>query len=127
MNDQGESHYFKDLVTAGFAKDSHGAILNYDGTTDCVLYFEDFDAFCQLVGLGGVVSRDNFAEPAYPAEAYTRTAAGLPTERDAETIRTYTSDMVKYLEKCTQTSRLMKFSLRLQSNLIFGLIKMIIS
>jgi hypothetical protein len=41
------------------AKDDHGKILAYDGTTDLAEFYQWFDAFCEARGLGGVVSRVN--------------------------------------------------------------------
>ena len=96
----------KELDFFECAKDQSGKILNYDGTTDVVQFFKDFDAFCQLHKLGGVISRTNFAEPAYPNGAYLRVSTATATDRDYDTISKYTSDLVKFLEKCGQVLRL---------------------
>ena len=93
------------------AKDQSGKILNYDGTTDVVQFFKDFDAFCQLHKLGGVISRTNFAEPAYPNGAYLRVSTATATDRDYDTISKYTSELVKFLEKCGQVLRLLKWAI----------------
>ena len=101
------------------AKDERGKLLHFDGTTDVVEFFKDFDAYCQMHGLGGVISRNNFAEPAYPHEAYQRTAAFIATDKDYDTITKYNDAMVKFLEKCEHVLRLLKWALSstLQTNL----------
>lgn len=68
------------------ATDSHGNKLTYDGTTDCVEFFKAFDGYCDLHKYGGVVSRDNFAEPVCPENAFRRTRAGRDNHKDEQRI-----------------------------------------
>ena len=46
------------------AKDDQGNILAYDGTTDLAEFYQWFYQFCEARGLGIVVSRANYEQPA---------------------------------------------------------------
>ena len=91
--------------TFAIPQDSHGKILEYDGTTDCVQFLKDFDAFCQLHGLGSIVSRDNFAEPERPERAFYRVLHKTDHSKDREAITKYNHELSKFLDKCAATTQ----------------------
>ena len=101
----------RENTSIGAALDSKGKVLLYDGTTDCTKFFEDFDDYCELKGLGGVVSRQNFEKPRYPTQAFERQARGTPEERDYSNTSHYLSAMAKYVTKCQIVARLLKGAL----------------
>ena len=71
------------------AKDDHGKILAYDGTTDLAEFYQWFDAFCEARGFGGVVSRVNYEQPVPPLDSIGRIAMGFPNERDPGNVASY--------------------------------------